>query len=238
MKKLLYISLALNILLVAAFVTVMVKTGYYKHLAYRLGYSDVAPYNIKANECLKGWTNSLYSLRDTVDVVFIGNSITHGGNFSEYFLDKKVCNLGYPSDDIKGMTQRISQLEALQPSKVFIMIGFNGLAKMSEQEFDGQYSTLIESIMKTLPESQLYLQSLLPVNNDISKLPIDNEIIVKANEQISSIAGKYKLTYVDLYSIYVDNGMLNARYTDDGVHLKSNVYSLWEEAVSPYVYDN
>lgn len=238
MKKLLYISLAFNLFVAAAFVAVTIRTGYYKHLAFKLGFSDVEPYNVKAGECLKGWTNSLYSLRDTVDVVFIGNSITYGGDFSDYFSDRKICNLGYPSDDIEGMMSRIDQLKVLQPSKIFVMIGFNGLAKMSDIEFDEQYSKLIEAVTKALPKSQIYLQSLLPVNNEISNLPIDNERIAKANKRISSIAEKHNLPYVDLYRIYVRDGVLDAKFTKDGVHLKGDAYSLWVKAISSYVYDN
>ena len=70
-------------------------------------------YQWKAEECLKGWTNSLYSLRDTVDIVFLGNSITYGGLFEAEFSDKRICNLGYPSDDLCGMTERINQILAL-----------------------------------------------------------------------------------------------------------------------------
>ena len=61
----------------------------------------------KTWECLKGWTNSLYSLRDTVEIVFYGNSITCGGAFEKSFPDKRICSLGYPSDDLKGMMIRI-----------------------------------------------------------------------------------------------------------------------------------
>ena len=84
-------------------------------------------YQWKAEECLKGWTNSLYSLRDTVDIVFLGNSITYGGLFEAEFSDKRICNLGYPSDDLCGMTERINQVMALHPAKVFLMGGINGL---------------------------------------------------------------------------------------------------------------
>ena len=50
----------------------------------------------KAEECLKGWTNSLYSLRDTVDIVFLGNSITYGGLLkAEFMWNDRMHQSGY-----------------------------------------------------------------------------------------------------------------------------------------------
>ena len=79
MRKLPVVSVIANILLV----------GY---ILINLATTNSNNYQWKAEECLKGWTNSLYSLRDTVDIVFLGNSITYGGlfeaEFSEFGLSK------------------------------------------------------------------------------------------------------------------------------------------------------
>ena len=121
----------------------------------------------KAEECLKGWTNSLCSLRDTVEIVFYGNSITCGGAFEKSFPDKHLCNLGYPSDDLKGMRVRISQVMALHPTKVFVMGGINGLANIELINFENEYDSLVKSMKDSLPKSNIYLQSILPVNKAI-----------------------------------------------------------------------
>lgn len=107
MRKLPVVSVIANILLV----------GY---ILINLATTNSNNYQWKAEECLKGWTNSLYSLRDTVDIVFLGNSITYGGLFEAEFSDKRICNLGYPSDDLCGMTECTNQVMAF-PAKVFLM---------------------------------------------------------------------------------------------------------------------
>ncbi len=81
MRKLPVVSVIANILLV----------GY---ILINLATTNSNNNQWKAEECLKGWTNSLYSLRDTVDIVFLGNSITYGGLLKAEFSDKRIGNLG------------------------------------------------------------------------------------------------------------------------------------------------
>lgn len=103
MRKLPVVSVIANILLV----------GY---ILINLATTNSNNYQWKAEECLKGWTNSLYSKRHC-RYVFLGNSITYGGLFEAEFSDKRICNLGYPSDDLCGMTERINQIMALHPGQ-------------------------------------------------------------------------------------------------------------------------
>lgn len=121
MKRSVFILFITNVILFIA----LLYVGYKCHQ-----YRSIISGNRKEYDCLRGWTNSLESLHDTVDVVFFGNSITHGGRFDQAFPDMKVCNLGYPSDDIEGMRKRIPQIVALHPRKVFIMGGINNLKQI------------------------------------------------------------------------------------------------------------
>lgn len=192
----------------------------------------------KAEECLKGWTNSLYSLRDTVEIVFFGNSITCGGSFERYFPDKRICNLGYPSDDLKGMSVRINQVMALHPNKVFIMGGFNGLTDQKLIDFENQYDNLVKSMKDSFPKANLYLQSILPVNKAIQNLNVPSrEKIIGANRIIEKLSKKYECKYIDLYSVYANGDVLPQKYSDDGVHLLPGAYNVWFHAIKDYIYE-
>lgn len=235
MKRAFYISIAVNILLVILVVVIGMKTGYcYRLLGIN---NEVREKQIhwKAVEYEKGWTNCLVSLCDTVDVAFYGNSITHGGNFHNYFPDKKICNLGYPSDDLRGMKSRVGQLAAVHPQKVFVMGGFNGLSSQSIEEFKNQYKELIDTIRYSLPETEIYLQSILPVNVEMAKLNISKSKIVEANSCIEAFAKQYGFEYVDLYSVYAVDDVLDSTYTKDGVHLKREAYKLWVDRIRPNI---
>lgn len=233
MKRALVVTLILNVLLLLAVVLIGVRTSFFEDVAARFGWAEkrVVP-NQKADDCLRGWTKSLESLHDTVDVVFIGNSITYGGEFDKAFPTIKICNLGYPSDDLEGMRERASQIRALHPKKVFLMGGLNGLSQKSLDFFRIQYEDLVQELRIACPEAQLYLQSILPVNEELFGQPLSpNQKIVQANEIIKNIAIANNSAYIDLNTLYQKNGKLNEDYSSDGIHLNADAYQLWYDAI-------
>jgi len=233
MKRALVVSLILNVLLLLAVVLIGVRTSFFEDVAARFGWAEkrVVP-NQKADDCLRGWTKSLESLHDTVDVVLIGNSITYGGEFDKAFPTIKICNLGYPSDDLKGMRCRVPQIKAIHPQKVFIMAGLNGLSQMNLDDFRTQYESLVKELKYASPETQLFLQSILPVNEELFGHPLSpNQKIVQANEIIKNIAIANNSAYIDLNTLYQKNGKLNEDYSSDGIHLNADAYQLWYDAI-------
>lgn len=232
MKRSVVILIITNVFLCVALLYVGYKSLQYKKLISE---------NRKEFDCLRGWTNSLASLHDTVDIVFFGNSITHGGKFDQAFTDMKVCNLGYPSDDLAGMRKRISQVVALHPRKVFIMGGTNNLGRIEHTSFEQQYKELIIEIKKQLPETSVFVQSILPYNSNVCKAnnKVDRKrATIEANSVIENIAVSEGLKYIDLYSLYTDyDGQMNRILTSDGIHLKEEAYNIWYEEIKTFIYD-
>ena len=62
------------------------------------------------------------------------------------------------------MLLRTNQIKAVNPEKVFVMAGINGLLIQTEQKFTEKYATLVDSIKLAVPTAKIYLQSILPVN--------------------------------------------------------------------------
>ena len=89
-----------------------------------------------------------------------------------------------------------------------------------------------------MPAARIYLQSILPVNRSIKnyKLPTI-EKINGANQIIKSISKKYNCVYIDLYSLYQKDDILPTPYTDDGVHLKADAYTIWYNAINDFIYE-
>lgn len=237
MKQTLVYSVVLNILLLLTVVFIGARTHFFHDVAARFGWVEKQIVsNQKADDCLRGWTRSLESLHDTVDVVFLGNSITHGGDFDSAFPNKKICNLGYPSDNIEGMSKRVNQVKSLHPAKVFILGGYNQLDRIDLDVFSNKYEHLIEELARECPETRLFALSILPVNQDIKGVHLcSNSKIGQANTIISKLAHRKGIVYIDLYSLYLKGGKLNEEYTYDGVHLKADAYRLWYEAIKNYV---
>ena len=61
--------------------------------------------------------------------------------------------------------------------------------------------------------------------------------IIEANKLIEALCeGRKNVPYIDVYSALVDQkGMLDQRYTNDGLHLMGEGYLAWKEVIEKYV---
>ena len=234
---LLWISLIGNVLLLALVIFIgCIKTNYINSKLERLGIMEIDPTKRGDYWSIVGWTNTLEKLHLDVDVVFFGNSITRGSCFEKYFPNVSICNLGYPGDNTDGMLLRVNQIKAVNPEKVFVMAGINGLHVQTEQVFTEKYATLVDSIKQAVPTAKIYLQSILPVNPSMKagKSP-NKEKIAKCNEIVRKIAEQKRCFYVDLYSLYAVDGIMPEELTRDGVHLYPEAYDRWANEIKKYI---
>lgn len=185
-----------------------------------------------------GWTNSIKNLHTEFDIAFFGNSITRGSDFQMAFPDKTIINLGYSGDNILGMIRRVPMIQASNAKKVFIMAGTNDLVHINLDEYKTRYSNLLESIQNSIPDIQIYIESVLPSNHELAKKSADNSKIRKANDIAKLLAEQHNCQFIDLYSIYAnENDELPKEMTPDGVHLYSQYYEKWAEEIKPFVYE-
>lgn len=174
------------------------------------------------------------------DIIFLGNSITDGGNFEELFKREDVKNRGIRSDIIPGVQKRLEQVVKGHPKKIFLLIGINDVSHgHSVDKLAERYETLVNEIRHRSPETQLYLQSIMPINNDYGvyrNLKGKENTIVEFNKRIREIAEKNDLKYIDLWPFLADkNGKLNKKYTNDGLHLTGPGYRAWTNGIRSYL---
>ena len=183
--------------------------------------------SLTVEKCLQAWTNSLKQMKAKADIVFFGDSLIYYGNFTALFPDKVVCNLGLRGDTIQGMIDRVEQVKMLNPEVVYLMAGINDVANSTMDEFGSLYKKLIIRIMKEIPRTRIIVQSLLPVNDKDFSISCTNSQIKDYNEVISRIANLFNYNYIDLFSLFVEDGKLPQRVTIDGLHLKKEGYKQW-----------
>lgn len=184
-----------------------------------------------------GWDNTIKKLHEDFDIVFFGNSITCGSDFQSYFPDKKIINLGYPGDNITGMQRRIPMLKKANPKKIFIMAGTNDIFHVNADELAERYIHLLSEIQDSLPQSKIYIQSIMPMNPDMKPgVPSDAKIRL-ANLRLEKLAKSNNITFINLYKEYVKDGKLPIQYTKDGIHLHPEHYDKWADEIRQYVYE-
>lgn len=170
------------------------------------------------------------------EIVMVGDSLTEGVNWSE-LVGNKVIGRGIHGDKVTDILKRIDKVTVYKPKKIFIMAGVNDISGgYSVDEMIMNYQSLISKIVKDVPETEIYIQSILPVNTDIKyyRSGFNNAIILEANKKLEELANDNNCIYIDLYNHFIDEGKLKAEYTNDGLHLTSIGYRLWRQLLSTY----
>lgn len=189
------------------------------------------------NWYIESWENSLRKMSIQADAVFFGDSITFGSNFQVAFKDKVIVNMGIPGNGVGELTARADMLTAVNPKKIFIMIGINGLKADAIEYFKEKYQELIDAVRVNCPDAKIYLQSVLPISVDQELAYTDNNTIIQFNEEIENLSNSNDCTYIDIHKFYYDGSQLKPEVTTDGIHLKSEAYQSWIDLIRAYIYE-
>lgn len=176
------------------------------------------------------------------DIIFLGNSITDGGEWSEMFGDLKIKNRGISGDNSTGVLKRLAEITKRKPAKVFLMIGINDLARgFGTDSVVKNILWSIDWMRQECPSVQLFVQSILPVSDVFKKFSghtSKRDSILKINYLLKRNAKAFGFSFIDLYPEFCDlDGKLNGQYTNDGLHLTDEGYLLWKHLLYPFVYD-
>jgi lysophospholipase L1-like esterase len=175
------------------------------------------------------------------EIIFLGNSITDGGEWAELFGNKNVKNRGISGDTTDGVLFRLAEVTKSKPKIVFLLIGINDLAHGTLKDTVLEnICTIAQNIRKYSPKTKVFIQSILPVNpvyglfqTHTNKTP---EVLC-INGQLKSWCEKEHFQFLDLFSQFkcADSNLLNPELTNDGLHLKGEGYLLWAKIIKPYL---
>ncbi|HRI59604.1 MAG TPA: GDSL-type esterase/lipase family protein [Saprospiraceae bacterium] len=234
MKRLLILSIIINLLLASALAYMTHKMGGWNYALYRLRNSEAGIYTHR---------KSLFERLPVRPgaVVMLGDSETSLCEWQELLGDSiRVLNRGISGDYMDGMWARLDEVLRHKPVKIFLMIGVNDLFFGNEPEaIEARYREIVQKIRHDSPNSELILQSILPVNGKVRSLPASNAEIQAMNVRIAQIAKDYALPYVDIYNELIDaSGNLSPKFTDDGIHLNGLGYFVWKRQIAKMVSNN
>jgi lysophospholipase L1-like esterase len=98
---------------------------------------------------------------------------------------------------------------------------------------------IVKHIQKKSLDTELYLESILPVNNDIGMFEDHankTQEVLTINKVLERMAGEFGIIYIDLHSLFATkDNKLNPEYSNDGLHLNGQGYMLWKSAVEKHV---
>ena len=174
--------------------------------------------------------NPVLPLLLTFYTVFCGDSITRGWEVYNLFNEpQKVVVNGVDSCTSGDILARIEPIAAKKPHKIFLMIGINEIHE-PDRILDN-YEKIIKKIQDISPDTIIYVQSILPTRTD----KIDNADIIATNGRLKELCARHNrfVHFLDLYPLFLaDDGKLGPNFTEDGIHLTKNAYSLWKKRIA------
>lgn len=169
-------------------------------------------------------------------ILFLGDSITDNAEWAELFGNNpRIKNRGIGGDDTDGVLGRLKEVTESQPSKIFIMIGTNDLAYGKTKEYVLQnYRKIVEQIIAESPNTKIFVQSILPVDEAMHPTR-PNAAIKFINEHLKDMSQELGLIYIDLYTDFEKEGVLNPDFSIDGLHLNGKGYEVWKNIIQKHV---
>ncbi len=231
MKNLLRISLFFNAFCLGCLLFALVKIGSPRYLYQLIKYRGNGIVSLK-----KSKTSHLKTLKiPTGKIIMLGNSITAECEWAELMQNNDIINRGVIADGTADILERLDPIIEAKPRKIFLLIGVNDLMFLTLPQIQNFYEKIVLRLVTETPKTQLYLESILPIHNDLRRNGMKNEDIDTLNKEIKQIAEKYNATFIDLNSKFKNTeGSLRTEFSLDGIHLNGEGYLLFRDIIQPY----
>lgn len=185
-------------------------------------------------------------IEKTENIVFFGDSITELYPIEDIYGNLPVVRSGVSGFKTQDLLDRMdSMLYHYNPTKVILLIGINDFMPDKSEE-NQQYiikniKKIISEIKKHRPKAKVYLESIYPINYKMwkqSSEESDNETIKHLNEQLLEYAKKNDVVFINMFDELIDEeGKLNEKYTNDGLHPNTMGYAKITRVLVPYIYE-
>lgn len=176
------------------------------------------------------------------ELVFIGDSITQGWEgpgkavWEQFYGSRKALNLGFGGDRTEHVIWRLehNQLGPNKPKVAVLMIGTNNTGhQMQDPE---EVAEGVERILELLAEKSASTKVLLLGVFPRGQSPWDEKRInnVGINQRIRRLADAERVHFLDPGDAFLEaDGTLNKEIMPDFLHLSTEGYRRWAEAIEP-----
>ena len=179
------------------------------------------------------------------DIIFIGDSIIEYYPLQELLgTSKNIVNRGIRGYQTGLLRENLAaHLYGDAVDQIVLLIGTNDIGKdVPMNEALNNLESVIQTISRDYPLSQIKLVSILPVNESTD---FKQTVYIRTNEKIKA----WNQAYQDLASAYMQvdfvpvfenlldqDGQLKADYTTDGLHLSVSGYQALSSTLKKYIF--
>ncbi|MHC4533631.1 MAG: platelet-activating factor acetylhydrolase IB subunit [Planctomycetota bacterium] len=192
---------------------------------------------------LRHWAVNERIKQGNVDMIFIGDSITHswegGGKevWQKYYGHRNAVNMGFSGDRTQHVLWRLDNgnIDGISPKVAVIMIGTNNSNRddnTAEEIADGMIA-ICKKLRAKLPRTKILLLAVFP---RAEKPCPQREKIAKANKIASKIADGRMIHYLDIGPKFLEpDESISKEIMPDYLHLTPKGYKIWARAIEPTV---
>ena len=173
-------------------------------------------------------------------LVFVGDSIIHGGPWQYWLPEHYVTNFAFPGHTTSDMEALLPAVVESCPELLIVMIGTNDFGKYRLPE-----DIVIENILKNakllrelLPDVPIIWNSLSPRSYEFS------QSMISVNTRIRPVLEELGIQFFDTFSLLKDSekDIIEIKYCADpetfGLHLNNAGYEAWFQGLSPVIEKN
>ena len=183
---------------------------------------------------------------EQVDLVFIGDSITHSWEkagaeiWKEKYEPRNALNLGYSGDRTEHVLWRLqgeeNEIAGLTPKLFVVMIGTNNTGHRQDPSHvtAEAIGMIVDRLLEVSPESKVLLLGVFPRGEKRDdKLRMINSGI---NMLLRPWHDGQQVHFLDISSEFLDKqGVLPKEIMPDMLHPNEEGYALWAEAMEPKI---
>ena len=173
-------------------------------------------------------------------ILMLGNSLNNNVRWEEIFPGTGIINRGISGDTVEGILLRLDDIIEENPSKILIMAGINNFINDTTQSVASvwdSYQKILIRLKKALPDTEIFVQSTLPLNPMTKYYQGRNQKVRDLNAILEENANKYDYTYLDIAELLEDASLdLNKINTCDGIHLLPVAYGTWKFVIEEHIF--
>jgi lysophospholipase L1-like esterase len=162
-------------------------------------------------------------------IVFVGDSITAGGHWQDWFPEYDVSVHASAGDSAERLAERLPAIVETQPSTLVLLVGANDFGQNRSVEYVVRtIEYFLAKVRQDVPGSRTLVQSILPRGREFA------EDIQDANRHLRQYSENVHAQYLDLWaSMATEDGELKPEFTTDRLHLTGAGYEAWLNELRP-----
>lgn len=185
--------------------------------------------SVKDGDYRQNRADMFASLENTFGRIFmVGDDFIENGPWTDLFPFSPVVCRGIATDRISDVKNRIGEFAQDKPNKVFLMVGANDIENDNEKTVEKlwqSYISLLQKLQAELPETTVYIMSVLPRGRAAENSRTFNAKAREINRLLSAGEEAFEYIYLDMASLLTDyEGFLSDNATGDGKTINSNGY--------------